>query len=200
MEKFWNERYSTEEFVYGKEPNEFFKQEIEKLNPGNLLLIGEGEGRNAVYAAKLGWQVDAVDFSESAKRKALILAKENDVVLNYNVQNLIDFVPVENYYDAVGIIYLHLEEELRKAVHKKIFKALKKDGALILEVFEKEQIKYSSGGPKDVALLYSLEDIVVDFIDLDFKKLSKESLNINEGKHHLGKAAVIRFVGIKTTE
>jgi SAM-dependent methyltransferase len=197
MLKSWEERYAKEEYAYGKEPNEFFKNEIEKLNPGRLLLVGEGEGRNAVYAAKLGWNVDAVDFSEMAKKKTLALAKENNVEINYVVQDLNTFKPEENFYDAVGIIFIHLDEELRRNVHYKVINSMKKNGQIIFEAFEKEQIKRTSGGPKNIELLYSLEDIVSDFIRLDFKKLSKETVSLEEGKYHLGEAVVIRFVGNK---
>ena len=193
----WEERYSEEEFAYGKEPNKFFKDEIDKLNPGRLLLIGEGEGRNAVYAAKLGWAVDAVDFSEMAKKKALTLAGENNVVINYNVRDLNQFEPKENYYDAAGIIFIHLDDELRRKVHYEIVRSLRENGRVILEAFEKEQIKRNSGGPKNVGLLYSLEDIVSDFIELDFQKLSKETVTLDEGKYHLGEAVVVRFAGKK---
>ena len=82
---FWNERYSSDEYVYGTEPNQFFKEQIQKINPsGRLLLPGEGEGRNAVFAAKLGWNVDAFDQSSVAKMKAETLAKLNNVKINYS--------------------------------------------------------------------------------------------------------------------
>ncbi|MEG8946524.1 class I SAM-dependent methyltransferase [Rosettibacter firmus] len=197
MKDFWNSRYSQTEYIYGKEPNEFLKIELQKVKPGKILFIGEGEGRNAVYAAKLGWEVDAVDFSEEAKNKALQLAKENNVIINYTTKDLADFTPKTNYYDAAGIFYLHLNEDLRKSVNKKIIEALKPNGKVILEVFEKEQIKYNSGGPKDESLLYSLEDITEDFIELDFEIFAKEKISLNEGSAHQGEAVVIRFVGIK---
>ena len=73
---FWNSRYSKQEFAYGTQPNAFLKEQLEKIKSGTALFLGEGEGRNAVYAAKLSWQVDAVDFSSSAKIKALKLAEE----------------------------------------------------------------------------------------------------------------------------
>ena len=76
MKDFWNERYASTEYVYGKEPNQYFKQILCSLSPGKILLPAEGEGRNAVYAASLGWQVYAYDFSERAYKKAMALAAE----------------------------------------------------------------------------------------------------------------------------
>lgn len=197
MSEFWNKRYSDQQYIYGKEPNQFLRGELSKITPGKILFLGEGEGRNAVYAATLGWDVDAVDYSEAGKYKAEKLAAENVVRINYLVEDLSTFSPKQNYYDAIVLIYLHLEEELRERVSKKVIEVAKPGGKIILEVFEKEQIKNNSGGPKNAGLLYSLQDVVEDFIDLEFEKLSKDNIVLNEGEGHQGKAAVIRFVGIK---
>lgn len=197
MKETWNARYTGTEFIYGTEPNQFLKHELSKITPGKILFLGEGEGRNAVYAATLGWDVDAVDYSETGKYKAEKLAAENVVRINYLIKDLSTFSPKQNYYDAIVLIYLHLEEELRERVSKKVIEAAKTGGKIILEVFEKEQIKNNSGGPKNAGLLYSLQDVVEDFIDLEFEKLSKDNIVLNEGEGHQGKAAVIRFVGIK---
>ncbi len=197
MKETWNTRYAGTDFIYGTEPNQFLKYELSKITPGKILFLGEGEGRNAVYAATLGWDVDAVDYSASGKIKAETLATEKGVKINYFVDDLSTYTPEQNYYNAVVLIYLHLEEELREKVHQNALASLKPGGKIIFEAFEKEQLKNNSGGPKSIELLYSLQDIVEDFIDLDFEKLSKEKIVLNEGKGHEGEAIVIRFVGVK---
>lgn len=197
MKETWNTRYAGTDFIYGTEPNQFLKYELSKISPGKILFLGEGEGRNAVYAATLGWDVDAVDFSAAGKVKAEILAAEKGVKINYFVDDLSTYTPKQNYYNAVVLIYLHLEEKLREKVHQNAMTSLKPGGKIIFEAFEKEQLKNNSGGPKSIELLYSLQDIVEDFIDLDFEKLSKEKIVLNEGKSHEGEAIVIRFVGVK---
>lgn len=90
METFWNQRYRQEAFAYGKAPNQYFKENIQKLNPGKILFPAEGEGRNAVYAAQLGWDVYAFDISEEGKTKAKKWARENKVSINYQVGQLPD--------------------------------------------------------------------------------------------------------------
>lgn len=80
---FWNEMYGTEEFRYGTTPNEFFKEKLDKMKPGSVLLPAEGEGRNAVYAATQGWDVTAFDISAQGKEKAVQLAKQHNVSINY---------------------------------------------------------------------------------------------------------------------
>jgi len=193
----WNERYSTGEFIYGKEPNKFFAEELKKIIPGKILLLGEGEGRNAVYAATLGWNVDAVDQSEMGRKKAMLLSSGRKVEINYVVEDLSSYVPKQNYYDISVFIFIHLEEKLRNIVFKNAVDSLKPGGKIIFEAFEKDQLKYNSGGPKDVELLYSLEDIAEIFIDLEFEKFSKEIIILDEGPLHQGEAEVIRFIGRK---
>jgi SAM-dependent methyltransferase len=197
MKEMWDERFSGEEYVYGTEPNKFFAEQISKLEPGKILFLGEGEGRNAVHAAKLGWEVHAVDYSDSGKTKSLNLAEKENVKLNYLVSDVTEYNPEENSFDTVVIIYLHLNEENRKVVHQNIIKALKLNGKIILEVFDKKQIEKKTGGPKNIDLLYSLEDIFEDFQDLDIIKFSNESIHLNEGNLHNGIASVIQYVGEK---
>lgn len=197
-DSFWDERYSTEEFIYGKEPNKFFKECLEKLKPGKLFLPGEGEGRNAVFAAKLGWQVEAVDQSIIARSKALNLADENNVKINYSVCEINNYEFKVNYYDAVAIIFFHLTFDIRTAIHKKIVNSLKDGGIIILEMFNKDQLGRDSGGPQDYNMLYSTDDIERDFSSLRTLLLENKVITLNEGAKHSGEASVIRYVGIKS--
>lgn len=195
--EFWNERFSTEDYIYGTEPNEFFKEQIQLIKPGKILLPAEGEGRNGVYAASIGWSVDAVDFSVVAKEKALKLAETKSVKINYFISDLSDFKYPQNYYDVVGIFFLHLPYEDRINIHSKLVSSLKPGGRIILEVFNKNQIHNSSGGPKDLELLYDEKDVLDSFAGMDTLLLESLTINLNEGNHHQGKADVIRYVGIK---
>ncbi len=192
----WNEKFSSEEYLYGKKPNQFLKDELSNLDKGKILFLGEGEGRNAVYAAKLGWHVDAVDSSETGKQKALRLAEENNVTINYIINDIFNY-STENKYDAIALIYLHVHDDLKEQLHKNVIALLNKNGIVILEAFEKEQLNYNSGGPKSFDMLYDLKTIAEDFIELEFEKFSKDEIELNEGKGHIGKAMVVRFVGKK---
>ncbi len=195
---FWDERYSSMEYVYGTEPNHFFKEQIDKIPVrGKILLPGEGEGRNAVYAAKLGWQVDAFDQSKIAQQKALSLAEKNEVKINYNVINLNKFNPAKEQYDAVAIIFVHLKEDFRQALNKKLIDSLKTGGKIILELFSKRQLGKNSGGPQELTMLYSLDEIERDFRNLKSTMLKEEILYLDESEKHKGEASVIRFVGEK---
>ncbi len=197
MKEFWNERYSTNEFVFGYEPNEFFKEQILNFPAGKLLLLGEGEGRNAVFAAENGWDVHAVDWSESAQRKALAFARSKNVLFQYTVADIVGFFPERNTYDVVAMIFFHLEPEIREIVHSRVIDSLVRGGKIIIEAYEKEQLGKTSGGPQQTELLYSLEELVTDFIELNFLHLSKEKINLSEGNAHQGEACVVRFVAEK---
>ncbi len=195
--EFWNDRFSTDEYIYGEEPNEFFKEFIDKNYPGKLLLLGEGEGRNAVYAASKGWDVDAVDFSEKAKNKALKLAEKYLVKINYIISDINDYNFSENEYDLVGLFFIHLNAEERNRIHKKIITSIKSGGKIILEAFNKNQINNFSGGPKDINLLYDERDLLESFNGIEILFLKSLSVELNEGNYHKGKADIIRFIGMK---
>ena len=156
--EFWNSRYSNEQYSYGTEPNQFFKSYLDNLKPGKALFLGEGEGRNSVYAAKLKWNVDAVDFSDSAKDKAINLAIKNNVKINYTVCDLSEYNFAEENYDLVVMIFLHLPSELTKRIFTGAIKSLKRNGLLLVEAFHKNQIKNNSGGPKNIDFLVDEND------------------------------------------
>lgn len=197
MKEFWNERYSEDEYVYGENPNEYFKESLSKLKAGKILLPCDGEGRNAVYAATQNWEVTAFDQSEEAKRKALQLGAKKEVTFDFQIADAEHFDYGENKYDAIALIYAHFPEDLRKKVHTSVVKALKVGGTLILEGFNPEQIELNSGGPKDEKMLFTKEMIESDFKELTTIELNSLNIELNEGRYHKGKAAVIKYMGSK---
>lgn len=193
---FWDQRYAENETVYGNEPNQFFKQFIDKKKPGSILLPAEGEGRNAVYAASKGWKVNAFDFSKVAREKALELARRKSVHINYDVIAIDQFKAVEQY-DAVALIYVHLPPETRVAFHQEILKAIKPGGFVLLEAFSKEQLELESGGPRDATLLYDAPSLCKDFQSLHMMTCHQKDLELDEGAFHKGPANVLRLTGQK---
>jgi 2-polyprenyl-3-methyl-5-hydroxy-6-metoxy-1,4-benzoquinol methylase len=197
MEEFWNNRYAEKDFAYGTEPNDFLKDELEKLPAGKILFVCEGEGRNAVFAAKQNWIVEAFDLSKEGKRKASLLAKQNNVSINYQIANASTIEYSENSFHVVVLIYAHFPETIRKSVHERIVSWLKPGGIVVLEAFNPNQLNNTSGGPKDLTMLYTKEIMTDDFKNLMVQQISTETIELNEGKYHIGKADVIRFVGKK---
>ena len=194
MQQFWDQRYVENETVYGNEPNKFFKLFIDLHKPGTLLLPGEGEGRNAVYAASKGWQVDAFDFSQVAREKALDFARGERVIINYELKNIADF-KAGKQYDAVGLIFVHLPEVLRKKFHQEVYNSIKSGGFMVLEAFAKEQAQLESGGPRDATLLYDAPSLCNDFPFLHMISCEQKEIFLEEGDYHKGKASVLRMIG-----
>jgi len=191
MAYFWDERFAQVDYVYGKQPNDFIKKELSGLNPGKILLPAEGEGRNAVYAAELGWEVEAFDLSSEGRTKALRLAKEKNVCISYGVYGIDDLnFPKENF-DAIALSFFHSPN--RTYNHNKLLEYLKPGGKLILVGFSKEQLNYQSGGPQDVNMLFSTEELLNDFKDVAKIDVAKKEVELNEGLYHRGKASVIEL-------
>lgn len=197
MENFWDTRYKKSEYVYGRQPNSFFKQQLNLLNPGNLLLPAEGEGRNAVYAASLGWHVDAFDFSNEAAKKAKQLADSSKVEINYFNSKLEAIELNGKMYDGIGLIYVHMPGSFRRSVHRQLIDHLRPGGKIILEAFSEEQLERDSGGPKNKDMLYNEEDLREDFKDLNITILDKKVMTLREGIHHQGEASVIQLLAYK---
>ena len=103
MKQFWEERYGKEEFAYGEEPNQFLKEQLANVEPGTILFPAEGEGRNAVFAAELGWYVCAFDLSSEGQRKANVLAQKKGVEIDYILDPISDLPYAENQFNAMVI-------------------------------------------------------------------------------------------------
>ena len=196
MKEFWNERFGEQEYIYGTLPNIFFAEEIKKLPPGKLLLPAEGEGRNAVHAASLSWDVTAFDYSEEGREKALRLARDQSVEIKYELKTASDFHAGESY-DAIALIFAHFAGDERKQLFAEIEKSLSAGGWLIIEVFSKAQLGKQSGGPKDLDLLYSKDEIIQLFPGLYFILLEETQVELNEGPFHHGEAEVVRAIARK---
>jgi SAM-dependent methyltransferase len=202
MKEFWDARYKDSAFAFGEEPNEYFKEQISNLKPGKLLMPAEGEGRNAVFAATLGWEVWAFDMSSEGKVKAEALAADRGVTIDYRVGELSEIRYPENEFDAIGLIYVHFPPNLRAQYHQQLDRYLKPGGILILEAFNKNHLKFNSenpqaGGPKNIEMLFSMEELKSDFSNYDIIELEEKEVELKEGIYHVGQSAVVRFVGRK---
>lgn len=197
MKNFWNERYSEKEYVYGKEANVFFAEQVQQIAPGKIILACEGEGRNAVYAAASGWEVHAFDTSIIGKSKAIQLAVSQGVSIHYRIEDASKITYDENSVDAVAFIYAHFPAPIRKKIHQIAINWLKPGGKIIIEAFTPEQLQNNSGGPKEVSMLYTQDMLLDDFEELSCDLIETQNVALNEGEFHKGKANVIRFVGTK---
>lgn len=203
MENIWDTRYKQDAYVYGTLPNAFFKDTMDRYKPtGKLLLPAEGEGRNAVYAAKKGLNVYAFDTSIEGKNKAIKLAERHNVTINYEVGDFFNLKLVTMTFDVAALIFAHFTTDIVSDYHKKISDLLKPNGLLILEGFSKNHIEFqkvnpNAGGPKNVEMLFSKEMIARDFPNFEVLKLEEVEDTLEEGEFHKGKVKLIRFIGRK---
>ncbi len=200
--QFWNERYSQPEYAYGEAPNGYLKQQLERLPAGAALFAAEGEGRNAVFAAKVGWQATAFDISHEGRRKALLLADKNNVAIDYHVGELEELDFEAGQFDALVLIYAHFPASIKSVYHQALDEHLRPGGTVIFEAFSKKHIDYilkndKVGGPRDPDVLFSLEEIQTDFPNYDILELMETEVELHEGRYHNGYGSVIRFVGRK---
>ena len=197
MKNFWDERYSTEEYAYGEKPNQFLVDQLSRISPGKILFPAEGEGRNAVYAATLNWKVTAFDPSIEGQRKAFQLAEKYGVNIDYQLMNYETANFPENSFDCLVLVFAHVHSENRAKYHQKLISYLKPGGHLILEAFNKDQINKTTGGPKDIDMLFSANELRNDFAGFGQLKIEETETLLDEGSFHRGKASVIRVSGIK---
>ncbi|HTE24310.1 class I SAM-dependent methyltransferase [Flavitalea sp.] len=198
----WEKRYKEKGHAYGEAPNLFFEEWLQKFEPGSILMPADGEGRNGVFAAKLGWKVTSFDLSEAGKTKALELAKENQVAMEYFVGDPGELSFERESFDVIGLIYAHFSAEKKSSHHKQLASYLKPGGIIIFEAFSKQHLQLNSknpevGGPKDINMLFSVAELNADFENYEPSILEEVEIILNEGTFHKGKGSVVRFVGRK---
>ena len=142
----WDNRYSETGYAYGQDANEFLKESVEHIPLGNVLCLGAGEGRNAVYLARQGFNVTAVDISEKGLAKARLLAKEDSVRINTIQSDISEFRINKNHWHGIISIFFHTPPTLRKTIHRNIVSGLVPGGVFILEGYSQEQFEYKTGG------------------------------------------------------
>lgn len=194
--QFWDERYGADTaYVYGRRPNAFFAEVLDARPPGKLLTVAEGEGRNAVYAAEQGWRVTATDFSAVAREKALRLARQAGVAIDYQVADATTYHTDERF-DLVTIVFLHLGPTDRRAALRRYAELLAPGGQLAVILYHPDQLGKPSGGPKNAAWLVSPEELGATFGDLlTTEVLERRSVILSEGPYHSGEAVVTVYVG-----
>lgn len=196
--RFWNERYAGSDFVYGTEPNAFFKEVLDGLKPGALLMPCEGEGRNAVYAARKGWMVSAFDQSDAGKKKALSLAQRHHVAMDYRIEDAGKVEYPHESFDVIAFSYAHFPMDVRRSLHRRLAAFLRTGGLIIIEGFSKlqpeYQRRYQSGGPQDPGMLYDSDDLLEDFIGFEVIQNETKEVELHEGAFHEGTAHVVRML------
>jgi len=190
----WDQRYATDEYVYGTQPNDFLVEAAAGLPPGRVLCLAEGEGRNAVWLAQQGHRVLAVDASAVGLQKARQLAQQRGVEIATAVADLADYDIPAASFDLIVSIFCHLPPPVRRRLHRQAVQGLAPGGRLILEAYTPRQLGRGTGGPPVAELLYDLETLRADLTGLTLAHAVECERELHEGRLHEGVGAVVQLV------
>ena len=197
----WDQRYSEDGYAYGTEPNYFLKEEFNRIpKAGNVLCLAEGEGRNAVFLAKQGFNVTAVDQSPVGLNKASKLAHVNGVEITTIVSDLADFDFEQEKWDGIVSISAHVPSTLRRQIHRQVVSALKHNGIFLLEAYTVRHTELQGiGGPpaSQTDFFMSLDVLKDELRGLHFIIGREVDRHLSEGKYHQGESAVVEVVACK---
>jgi SAM-dependent methyltransferase len=155
----WDERYAAADLVWSAEPNRFVAEELVDLPPGRALDLAAGEGRNAIWLARLGWEVTAADFSQVALDKGRRLAGETH--LRWVCADATRW-DEQASYDLVVMAYLQVSAADRRAAVRAAFAALRPGGTLLVVAHDSLNLTEGTGGPQDPGVLYTAQDVLDD--------------------------------------
>ncbi len=193
---FWNDRFAAEEYIYGETPNAFVRAAADTWCPGeqDILVLGAGEGRNAVFLAQQGHAVTAVDYSAEGLRKTMRLAGAADVDVTTLEADVREWTP-DRTWDAVVTTFLHLPPADRPGLYALIRRCLRPGGHLVAEWFRPEQRTegYTSGGPPDADMMVTPAELREHFSGEGIEQLDVAEPTLNEGMHQ-GPGATVQFV------
>jgi len=190
----WDQRYAHAGYFYGRDPNDFLREHVTKIpREGSVLCLGEGEGRNAVFLAGLGYDVEALDQSSVGLGKARMLAEANSVHIRTAVTNLDGYRFEGDRWDGIVSIWCHLPAAMRGPLHRQIFAGLKPGGIFLLEAYTPDQLRHGTGGPKDRDLLPSLAEVSRDLAGMEIVIGVERERVVQEGAGHSGLSAVVQI-------
>jgi SAM-dependent methyltransferase len=162
----WDERYRASELVWSAGPNQFVEAELADLAPGRALDLASGEGRNAIWLARRGWRVTAVDFSRAGLDKGRVLGEGLDV----------DWVCADATtwagdasYDVSLVAYLQLAADERRAAVRNAYASLRRDGTFLWVSHDSTNLTEGTGGPQDPAVLMNADDVLGDLAGRTFE-------------------------------
>jgi len=192
---FWDERYASDDFVYGKEPNTFLQAQASRIPHGSqVLCIAEGEGRNSTFLASRGCHVTGIDASRVGLDKTRRLAEERGVTVTTILADLAEYEPGLDAWDAVVSIFAHLPPTIREPLRRKLRSAIRVGGLFLLEHYHPRQLGYQTGGPPDPAFMSTLEELDRDFAGWECLHRFEGEREVFEGGGHAGLSYVTQFI------
>ena len=195
----WNRRFAADGFLFGTEPNAWLRDHAGVWQPGQRVLsVADGEGRNSVWLARQGLQVQAFDISDVGVAKARKLAQDAGVQVNYQVADCDQWDWPRNQFDVVAAIFIQFADPVMRAqLFANMVLALKPGGLLVLQGYTPRQLEFKTGGPPILANLYTEEMMRDAFAALEILELRMYEADLAEGEHHLGRSALVGLAARK---
>ncbi|MEQ1699428.1 MAG: class I SAM-dependent methyltransferase [Ilumatobacteraceae bacterium] len=190
----WEQRYGTEAYLYGTEPNEFLRANAHLLPAGPTMCLAEGEGRNAVHLAGTGRQVHSVDLTEAGVAKTLRLAQQLGVQVAAVVGDVAEFDLGVDRWPAIVSIFAHMPPAVRRGLHARVVAALTPGGVLLLEAYTPAQIGRGTGGPAVPEMTMTLDGLRDELAGLEFLHAMELEREVVEGPGHTGVGAVVQVI------
>ena len=169
----WDRRYAQVANLWSAKPNRFLVAEVAGLEPGSALDLACGEGQNAIWLAQLGWTVRGVDYSGVAIEKARARASRDGVDVDFVQADLVTYKPEAAAFDLVLVLYLHIPEGERHAIHARAARAVAPGGTFLLVGHDRTNLTEGVGGPTDTGLLYTPEDVAAELDDLEIERAER---------------------------
>ncbi|GAB4512047.1 MAG: class I SAM-dependent methyltransferase [Roseibium sp.] len=195
----WDERYSTQDYVFGTEPSGFLVRHSGLLEPGlKALAVADGEGRNSVFLAEKGLNVTAMDSSPVGLEKARRLAAEREVEVDFRMADLKSWRWTPEAYDVVAAIFIQFASpDFREEIFDGIERTLKPGGLLLLHGYTPRQLAYDTGGPSAVENLYEPDMLAERFGSWEILRLEEYTAELAEGAGHSGTSALVDLIARK---
>jgi len=176
---YWDERFARPDYAYGEAPNDFLVWAAPQVRKGKAISLSEGEGRNAVYLATLGFEVTAVDFSRVGLDKALALAEKHHVNIECLQMDLHDLNLAPDSWDLVVSIFSQPDAPIRQRLNQQLSRTLKSGGAFIHESKVAEGASSADKYPGVLILQNEVSPLHISFAHEGARELS-------EGTYHVG--------------
>ena len=195
----WNKRFAQADYLFGTHPNSYLQAQAAHYPArGTALCVADGEGRNSVWLARQGLQVDAFDISDVGVAKARKLAQDAGVSVHYAVADCETWPWPADHYDMVAAIFIQFADPaMRARLFGNMVHTLKPGGLLVLKGYTPKQLEYKTGGPPHVEHLYTEALLRDAFAELQLLELRTYEDELTEGDHHLGRSALIGMVARK---
>jgi len=190
----WDQRHAAQDPIESSEPDPTLVGEIGSLRPGRALDLGAGDGRNAIWLARHGWQVTAVDFSQVALDRGRRLATVSGVRVEWQLADLLDWSPGARLYDLVALFFIHLPREERRDVYARAAAAVAPGGTLLVVGHDRTNLADGVGGPQDPDVLFTPGEVAADLVDFRIERTEAVRRHAADGRGPID--AIVRAVRV----